>query len=145
MIEKIKINNKIYSYRFHSKLDLNNKKVNTVIFNGKIQKHNPFIKDSHIYFYDQELKKTLNINKNLFEDELINMGLSDEQKELLCEGKDVTLEVSSTLKNNKQIVISNSTFRKTFVADYSFFLNSNTLFIKESVKAKNSIKMAINS
>lgn len=143
-VYKIKINDKIHSYRFHSTLDNNEKKINMIVFDGKVQKHKPFKKNNQIYFHDKELQKTLKINKDLFEEEVINMGFSDEQKELLSEGKDVTLEVISTTKTNKQVILSNSIVKKSFVADYSFFLGSNTLFVKESIKV-NSIKMVINS
>jgi hypothetical protein len=111
-----------------------------------VKKHKPFIKNSEIFFYDQELKKTMKINKDLFNDEVVNMGLSDEQKELLAEGKDVTLDVSASLnkiKTHKQIVVANASFKKTFVSDYSFFLGKNSLFIKESLKPKNGLKMII--
>lgn len=142
----IKIKGETHTYRFHSTLNHKGKRINTVIFNGNVQKHKPFIKNSEIFFYDQEMKKTLKISKDLFNDEVVNMCLSDEQKELLAEGKDVTLDVSSTLtkiKNNKQVIVVNSSFKKTFVADYSFFLGKHSLFIKESIKPKNGLKMII--
>jgi hypothetical protein len=145
-VYNIKIDGKNHSYRFHSKVNIKNKKINTVIFNGNIQKHNPFKKNSEIFFYDQELKITMKISKDLFNDEIVNMDLSDEQKELLTEGKDVTLDVSSSfnkIKNNKQVVVSNTSFKKTFVADYSFFLGKNSLFIKEILKPKNGLKLII--
>lgn len=145
-VYNIKIDGKNHSYRFHSKLNLKGKKINTVIFNGNIQKHKPFIKNSEIFFYDKELKKTMKISKDLFNDEVVNMDLSDEQKELLAEGKDITLDVSSSfnkIKNNKQVVVANTSFKKTFVADYSFFLGKNSLFMKEIFKPKNGIKMII--
>jgi len=137
-VYKIKIKGKEHSYRFHSTLDLTNKKVNTVIFNGKVIKHKPFIKNSHIYFFDEKLKATLKINKELFDDEVINMDLSHEQKELLSQGKDITLQVS-----HKKNALSISFLKKSFVADYSFFLGKGDLLIKESLKAKNSVKMII--
>lgn len=145
-VYNIKINGENHSYRFHSKMNLKNKKINTVIFNGNVQKHKPFIKKSEFFFYDLELKKTMKISKDLFNDEILNMELSDEQKELLAEGKDVTLDVSSSLnkiKTNKQVVVANTSFKKTFVADYSFFLGKNSLFMKESIKPKNGLKMII--
>lgn len=145
-VYNIKINGENHSYRFHSKVNLKSKKINTVIFNGNVQKHKPFIKNSEIFFYDQVLKKTMKISKDLFNDEVVNMELSDEQKELLAEGKDVTLDVSSSShknKINKQVVVANTSFKKTFVADYSFFLGKNSLFMKETLKPKNGLKMII--
>ena len=146
-VYNIKINGENHSYRFHSKVNLKSKKINTVIFNGNVQKHKPFIKNSEIFFYDKELKKTMKISKDLFNDEVINMDLSDEQKELLAEGKDITLECVSfsfnKIKNIKQVVVANTSFKKTFVADYSFFLGKNSLFMKEIIKPKNGIKMII--
>ena len=49
-VYNIKINGTNHSYRFHSKLNLKGTKVNTVIFNGSIQKHKPFLKNLEIYF-----------------------------------------------------------------------------------------------
>lgn len=139
----IKINDQNYSYRFHSILDSTNKKINTVIFNGHKKSHSVFVKNSDIFFYDEELKKTMKINKNLFYDEIVNMQLSDEQKEQLAEGKDISVDVNCQLKNPKKI-LSNSTFKKTFVADYSFFLGKNTLLLKNTTKIKNGLKLINN-
>ena len=103
-----------------------------------------------IGFYDNELKMNLSIDKSIFDkrcDEEVNFILSNEQKELLSEGKDITLEVTSVLSfktnqvNSKSISDKLKVEHKNFVADFSFFLGktSNLLIAKQQQNQKLSL------
>lgn len=140
-VYKIKINGENHSYRFHSTLSSEKKKI-TIIFNENEKKMNPYCKGNIIHFYDKELKKTLKLDKSIFDEELgkeVNYNLSSEQKELLAEGRDITLEVTSSkksFKDNKQVLVSKKEL-KSFVADYSFFLGKTSLLTAKESKTKN--------
>ena len=66
--------------------------------------------------------------------EQVDLNLSAEQKELLCMGKDVTLTISKTTGTPKGVKTT-GTHQKTFSADLTFFLGSNTL-LRTNPKAR---------
>ena len=94
----------------------------------------------------------LKIDKKLVEEELdaqINFNLSNEQKELLSEGHDVTLEVTnvhskSPENKTKSSCLMSKKELKSFVADYSFFLGKTSLLIREIKEVKKSNNNILN-
>lgn len=140
-VYSIIINNKQFDYRFRSKLN-NGKTEITIIFNSNEKNHKPYSKGNIINFYDGELNRTLKIDKKIFEQELdsqVNFNLSNEQKELLSEGHDITLEVSNlhskiVSDKSKSSLLIHKKELKSFVADYSFFLGKTSLPIREIIK-----------
>lgn len=130
------------SYRFRAK-EVNGQKNFSIIFNSNVSKHNPYIKNNHILFYDKKLKNTLHLKKELFDeilDSQIDFNLSTEQKELLSTGHDITLNVTNTSLANKgknvKLQKSAKTELKSYVADYSFFLGKCSLILKENPSKK---------
>lgn len=150
-VYSIIINNQKYDYRFRSKLNKDKKEI-TIIFSSNEKDHKPYSKGNIINFYDNELKKTLKIDKKLVEEELdaqINFNLSNEQKELLSEGHDVTLEVTnvhskSPENKTKSSFLMSKKELKSFVADYSFFLGKTSLLIREIKEVKKSNNNILN-
>ena len=150
-VYSIIINNEKYDYRFRSKLNKDKKEI-TIIFSSNEKYHKPYSKGNIINFYDNELKKTLKIYKKLVEEELdaqINFNLSNEQKELLSEGHDVTLEVTNVHSKNtgnktKSSFLMSKKELKSFVADYSFFLGKTSLLIREIKEVKKSNNNILN-
>lgn len=109
-----------------------------------------------IGFHDKELEGTLTIPKALFlkacKEEEANFNLSEEQKELLMEGKEISVSIitknSSNIKNNsktqsKDILISKSKeyLMKTIKIDWYYFLSKNTPLFKESKGLNQSLKL----
>lgn len=134
--------NKIIKYRFQK----NKNTTLNIVFNSDTEKHKPFLNKNNILFYDSDLKNTLEIDKNIFE-ENIHMNLSDEQKEDLMLGRDITLNVEQKKSNIKKTETKNmksSFIKKAFVCDFSFFLSKNSIMIKEKIKKPISIHL-INS
>lgn len=130
------------SYRFRS-YEVDGQKNFSIVFNSNTIKHTPYTKNNHIFFYDKKLKNTLYVKKELFDvilDSQIDFNLSTEQKELLAQGHDITLNVSNTCLSNKgkitQIQKTTKKDLKNFVADYSFFLGKCSLLLKESTTKK---------
>lgn len=131
------------SYRFRA-YEVDGLKNFSIVFNSNTVKHNPYVKNNHIFFYDKKLKNTLYVKKELFEellDSQIDFNLSTEQKELLSQGHDITLNVSNTCLTNKgktvQVQKTTKKELKNFVADYSFFLGKCSLLLKENASKKN--------
>lgn len=127
-----------------------------VIYNKNLKLVSCSLSLNKIDFYDNELKMNLSIDKSIFDkrcDEEVNFLLSNEQKELLAQGKDITLEVNSnttsqiskqqTSKSVTNLIIKNKLKieYKNFVADFSFFLGktSNLLTAKKQQNSKLSI------
>lgn len=139
-VYNINVNGENHSYRFHSTLRSEKKKI-TIVFNKNEKINIPYRKGNIIHFYDKELKRTLKLDKSLLEEELekiVNYNLSSEQKELLAEGQDITLEVTSSkksIKDNKQVFVPKKEL-KSFVADYSFFLGKTSLLTPKEPKTK---------
>lgn len=142
-------NGKEISYRFgaHEKNGIKNF---TIVFDSNTVKHNPYTKNNHIFFYDKKLKTSLHVKKELFEeilDSQIDFNLSTEQKELLSQGHDVTLNVTNSILSNKGKItpIQKTTKKelKNYVADYSFFLGKTNLLLKENPAKKTSKTLGI--
>ncbi len=134
----IQHNGKTYKYRFHCISHYNNKNHHTIIFNGNTPPHkNKILENDNILFYDNELECSLKLSKDVFEQELVDMNLSPEQKISLAKGEEITLNISkkSSLNNGNALTSSNRT--KSFCAHYDYFLGSNTLFMKEIKVIKN--------
>lgn len=132
-------NGKIVSYRFHA-VEKKGKKAFTIKFSSDLTKHNPYSKNNNLFFYDNTLKTTLHIKKSLFDEILekeIDFNLSTEQKELLAEGHDVQLNVTTKSKEKGSIskIVSKREL-KNFVADYTFFLGKCNLLIKTTAQNK---------
>jgi hypothetical protein len=131
MHNRIEIN-----YRFHVK-EVEGKKSTHIIFNSNTTAHKPYLKNNNIFFYDNKLKTSLYVNKDLFEEILDtqpDFNLSTEQKDLLLQGHDITINVSSLLTNGK-LNQQQKTFKKeqkNYVADFSFFLGKCSLLLKEN-------------
>lgn len=137
------------SYRFRA-YEVDGLKNYSIVFNSNAIKHNPYSKNNHIFFYDKKLKNTLYIKKELFEEILesqIDFNLSTEQKELLSQGHDITLNVSNTCLTNKgkvtQLQKTTKKELKNFVADYSFFLGKCSLLLKDNTAKKNTKTLGI--
>lgn len=131
------LNGKKIFYRFHAREE-KGQKTFTIKFGSDLKNHNPYSKNNNLFFYDSTLKTTLHIKKSLFEEILekeIDFNLSTEQKELLANGHDITLNVTSNSKekNNVSKIVSKKEL-KNFVADYTFFLGKCSLLIKETCK-----------
>jgi hypothetical protein len=115
-VYSIIINNEKYDYRFRSKLNKDKKEI-TIIFSSNEKYHKPYSKGNIINFYDNELKKTLKIDKKLVEEEL-------------------DAQINFNLSNKKEL--------KSFVADYSFFLGKTSLLIREIKEEKKSNNNILN-
>lgn len=128
-------NGKTYKYRFHCISNSNNENHYTIIFNGNSKPHkNKILENDNILFYDHELQCSLKLVKEIFEQELVDMNLSPEQKTLLAEGNDITLNVShnkATSNHLGNMISSMKNMTKTFSADYGYFMGKNTLFLRE--------------
>lgn len=132
---KFENNGKFVFYRFHA-IEKQGQKSFTIKFSSDLEKHNPYSKKDNLFFYDNKLKTTLHINRNLFDEIIekeIDFNLSTEQKVLLAEGHDIQLNVTtnSTEKGSVSKKISKKEL-KNFVADYTFFLGKCSLLIKET-------------
>lgn len=143
--DDFKFNNegKEVSYRFRA-YEVDGLKNFSIVFNSNTSKHNPYTKNNNIFFYDKKLKNTLHVKKELFDEILesqIDFNLSTEQKELLSEGHDITLNVTNTCLSNKgkftQLQKTSKKELKNYVADYSFFLGKCSLLLKENTSRKN--------
>jgi len=146
----VEINGKKVSYRFHA-IEKYGKKTFTIKFSSNLTKHNPYCKNNNLFFYDNTLKTTLHIKKSLFDEILekeIDFNLSTEQKELLAEGHDVQLNVTTKSKEKGSVskIVSKKEL-KNFVADYTFFLGKSSLLIKNTTpnKAINSLSLIKNN
>lgn len=142
----INVNGKECKYRFHS-TEFKKKKSFVIIFSRNIKEHKPFIEKKSIFFYDKGLNNTLKVDSDLVQsitEKEINFNLSNEQKELLFLGHDITLEVN---QKNKKEGVAKTTIQKSsknYTADYSFFLGKSSLLIKENlIEKENKFKINI--
>lgn len=134
----IQYNGKTYKYRFHCISHYKNKNHHTIIFNGKTPPHkNKILENDNILFFDNELECSLKITKDVFEQELVDMNLSPEQKASLAKGEEITLNISKKNSLSNGNALTASYRARSFCADYNYFLGSNTLFIKENKVLKN--------
>jgi len=127
------IENEILIYRINLSIE-NGEEVYGIVMNSNVEEHKPFSKDNMIYFYDKKMKNTLGVPKEVFDAELnkeVNLNLSKEQKELLADGHDITLEVTKNSKDATSKITSKKELI-SFSADYSFFLGATDLLIKYS-------------
>lgn len=112
-------------------------------YNKPVMEHGPLLKGSTIYLFDEELSKTLKIDvkdylrffkKELYnhtkENEVIDFNLSTEQKELLCTGHEIKLNVYSKSSTTGKPIKSISTSR-VFSTDISFFKGRTEFLISK--------------
>ena len=93
-------------------------------------------KEGKIALFDKELNRVLWLDKDMVTkkmEEEVNLNLSKEQKELLINGKEVTLEVFTDKKisTSTKSITKRELEHKTFVADLSFFLQKNSIVLHE--------------
>lgn len=146
-IYTVEHNGKNYKYRFHCLSNNNKKNHLTIIFSGKKAPHNnKLLENDDILFYDSQLECSLKLLKDVFEQELVDMNLSTEQKSALAQGKEITLNVAnkSSFNNHRGNVLTTSHHTKSFCADYGYFLGTNTLFLKENQVLKNTQHKILN-
>lgn len=141
-IQKALINNIEIEYRL-----LKSKKGIKVIlknYKSSSQSHKPIFKNNSLFIYDKELNKTLKVSyqdflnlskkqisnqSNLYQ--VVDYNLSNEQKELLCTGQEIALNVTDISKGNNNKVTKSKTYSKVFVADLTFFLGKTQLLIEQ--------------
>ncbi|POS00915.1 hypothetical protein Q361_11718 [Flavobacterium croceum DSM 17960] len=82
------------------------------------------------YLFDEELKMFIIVDKDaFFEATELELSLSNEQKELLYQGKDITLNAYDTKVYSQKNKLEIKTQKReiALVADFSFFLGKNSL------------------
>lgn len=132
-VYSIEINGEIKKYRFHSNIK-NGQPIFSIVFDKNEPLQTPALKDNVISFYDLELKRTLILDKDIFDEQLekeVDYNLSDEQIELLVEGKEITIELKSINKTNKELPPYLRNKCKLLFVDYTFFLGKINMFLNQ--------------
>lgn len=141
---RIKINEEIKTYRFHSAMK-NGQPMFNLVFSGKKQPHKPFNKENTIFFYDNELQRSLNLNRETFEeilDKEANFNLSSEEIDLLSEGKEITIDITNIKKEYPSNIRKNT--KTTISVDFNFFLGKINLLMKINNLQKNNLSINAN-
>ncbi len=129
----IEINGEIKKYRFHSSIK-NGQPIFSIIFDKNEPLQSPVLKDNVISFYDKELKRALVLDKDIFDEQIekeVDYNLSEEQIELLVEGKEITIELKSINKSNKELPSYLKNKCKLLSVDYNFFLGKINMFLNQ--------------
>lgn len=137
----IEVNGEKKKYRFQSNIR-NGQPIFKILFDKQYDKQMPHITDSKIFFYDKELKRSLQLDRDIFEEQVekeINYNLSSEEIELLAEGKEITIDIQLTNRASKAlpVYLKNKSLTKRISVDYNYFLGKISLFLNQDLYKNN--------